>query len=1042
MPTEERKRCWALLACLLVFGAASLAWSQQPPATAQPALLTAGLLSQWEGRKVQRIDFTGVTAGRLTPLPEHLAQSAGTPLNREKLKQSLRQLYATGLYETVAVEGQAEQDGVALTFRGTPRSFVGTVDVEGAKGASMNSQLVSASQLASGARYTEARLNQAIAQMKSALSDNGYHQSTITFTLTQHPEEQLVDISFHVAGGPQARVGTVDVGGDPGMSAEDLRRQAHLKSGKTVDRETGNRALAGVLKHYQKQDRLEAEVKLESQQYSEQSRKTNFLFYASRGPVVKVLVQGAGISPERIKHVIPVFEEGAVDDDLLNEGNRRLRDYFQRQGYFDVHVEHEQQSTQVDELTILYKVSLGARRRVQRVSVTGNHYFNASTLKDLLSVHAADSLDRHGAYSQALVSADIAALQAVYQNNGFARVKVTAEAGAGELAGADSPPTANRKTAPLNIVYHILEGAQQRVNTVQMEGVEHGDATKLLAQLNTSAGQLLSPQNLTGDRDSLLTDYLSRGFDQASVEVRQQPDTNDENKVNVVFHITEGRQIFVRKVLLTGLHYTRPSTVAKAVTLHPGDPLDESALAETQRNFYEFALFSEVNTAIENASGEEQYKTVLLQASEARRWALTYGGGFEAQTGTPLNNCSNAIATNSACNPNGKTGISPRLLLDITRNNLLGRDQSASLRGTYGLLEQKVSLLFQNPHFEGNRNFGLTLSGGYANSQDVTTYVASKLEGGIRWTEHFNTPGSFLSNANTFVYEFDFRRVKVAEDTLQVYTSELTALSTAARVAGPGFTWIRDTRDSLLDAHSGTYTSFQDFLSQGMLGAQTQFNRLDLSNSNFLSFGRGRFVLARNTRYGQERTYGSGIDQLLPLPERLYSGGATSHRGFAINAAGPRDPVTGYPVGGAGTLVNSTELRLPPPTLPWLGSSVSLVLFHDMGNVFTNAGDAWASALRVRQPERENCKNTALPSTTTAWSSTGLKGSCSFNYFSHAPGLGLRYHTPVGPVRFDFSYNLNPPIYPAIQDYTNPSASPHVGQAPHFNFFFSLGQSF
>jgi outer membrane protein assembly factor BamA len=56
----------------------------------------------------------------------------------------------------------------------------------------------------------------------------------------------------------------------------------------------------------------------------------------------------------------------------------------------------------------------------------------------------------------------------------------------------------------------------------------------------------------------------------------------------------------------------------------------------------------------------------------------------------------------------------------------------------------------------------------------------------------------------------------------------------------------------------------------------------------------------------------------------------------------------------------------------------------------------------------------------------------------------LRYHTPVGPIRFDFSYNLNPPIYPVIYNYslTQPGLNPHVGEAPHFNFFFSLGQTF
>ena len=240
-----------------------------------------------------------------------------------------------------------------------------------------------------------------------------------------------------------------------------------------------------------------------------------------------------------------------------------------------------------------------------------------------------------------------------------------------------------------------------------------------------------------------------------------------------------------------------------------------------------------------------------------------------------------AIVGGVACNPNGKTGVSPRVLADITRNNLFGRDQSASLQATYGLLEQSIDLLYQIPHFEGNRNFGFTFSGGYANSLDVTTYVASRLEGGVRWTESFSDPGRIFSKANTFVYELNFRRVKVAASSLQVYPGEIQELSTATRVGGPAFTWIRDTRDSPMDAHRGTYTSFQEFLSAKSFGAQAEFNRIDLSNSSYYGFDKGRFVLARNTRYGQVRAFGSGSSELIPLPERLYAGGATSLRGFA-----------------------------------------------------------------------------------------------------------------------------------------------------------------
>lgn len=1010
---------------------------------------------QWSGLPVRQISFVGVPADRLTPPVGHLPVAEGKPLDPEDVKASLRQLFATGLYDDIEVQGMRVAGGVALAFVGQPRTFIGTVGVYGAVGATMNTQLSRASQLNPGTRLTQEKLNRALEQMRVTLAENGYHKPVIDPTLTPHPADQLVDISYHVTSGPPARVGTIAVTGDSGISLEEFRRYAHLRTGAHLDHDTTNHALDGVLKHYQSQGRLEADVKLESAQYDPAGNFMNFRFSANRGPVVKVLVDGAKLTADRVKRLIPVYEEGTVDEDLLNEGNRRLRDYYQRLGYFDVKVAHEQRASAEAEVNILFRVQLGARRRVEHVSVDGNRYFDTSTLIALLSVRAAGPLDRHGSYSQSLVAADVSALESVYQNNGFARVKVRPETSTPETVLADkgplspgSPPITGA-TAPLAVTYHIDEGQQVRVGSVKLEGNDHIEATKLTPLLNTIPGQLLSPQNLSGDRDTLLTAYLSRGFEQAGVEVSQMVEASDPAKVDVTFHVAEGEQIFVRKVQLTGLHYTRPGTVARAITIHSNDALDQTALLDSQRNLYNYALFNEVNTAIENPGGDESYKTVLLQLTEARRWTLTYGFGFEAQTGQPQNNCAGAIAGGVPCNPNGKTGLSPRVVIDITRNNVLGREQSASLQGTYGLLEQRIGLLYQIPHFEGARNFGISFAGGYANSQDVATYVASRLDSDVRLTQNFTAPGSFLSKANTFIYELDFRRVKVASDTLQVFPGEISELAAAARVSGPAFTWIRDTRDQPMDARRGTYTSFQEFLSIKGAGAQPEFNRIDVSNSSYYSFDKDKFVLARDTRYGQIRAFGSGSSELIPLPERLYAGGPTSLRGFPFNAAGPRDPETGFPIGGAGALINSTELRLPPPSLPWLGNTLSFVLFHDMGNVFTNASDAWISATRIHQPDRDACKvtNAVLtpkPVPTGPVTSTGRQGECGFNYFSHAPGIGLRYHTPVGPIRFDFSYNLNPPIYPVNIDYSKSPdyLNPYVGEAPHFNFVFSLGQAF
>jgi outer membrane protein assembly factor BamA len=1028
-------------------------------AAAVPPLPDENQVAQLQGQIVRHISFEGVAPERLASPESTLPQAVGAPLDREKVAATLRQLFATGLFATIEASAERVPDGVTLIFHGTPRMFIGIVTVDGAKGATVNTQLERAARLNAGTRFTDAKLSAALDVMRQVLVQNGYREPDIHHELRQHPQLQLIDIAFQVKSGPRSHIGAVEVTGDSGLTVEEFRHLGHLRAGAPVDRDTVNRALAGVLKYYRRQKRFEAEIKLESQ--DDADHKVNYHFTAVEGPVVKVVVEGASLDEPRVKRLVPIFEEGSVDDDLLNEGNRRLRDYFQSLGYFDVKVDHQTTNAQAAEVLIAYKVNLGNRRRVEKVTIEGNHYFDSATLEQLLSVHAATTLDHHGDYSQALVSADVAALGAVYRNNGFSSAKVTPE-----TSPRSAAPTSNAAEPALNpaaelvVIYHIVEGVQQRVGSLRFEGNNHIDATTLAALLNTEPGQLLSPKNLAGDRDTLATEYLSRGFDRVEIQVEEGNSPADPAKADVVFRITEGPEFFIGNVQFTGLHYTRPATIARAITLRPGDPLSQAELEETQRNLYEYALFNEINVAIENPNGEETHKTVLLQAAEARRWTFTYGGGFEVQTGTPVNGCRGlAIASGVACTPNGKTGISPRLVLALTRDNLFGREQLASIQGTYGLLEQKVDLIYQNPRFIAGRKFGLTFTGGYANSQDVTTYVASRLEAGFRLTQTFNRPGAGLSRANTFIYGFDFRRVKVAESSLEVFPDKafIDSLAAAVRVGGPSFTWLRDTRDNPVDARRGTYLSFQEFTSAAPFGAEAHFNRIDTSYSSYYGFDKNRFVVARNTRYGQERAFGTGSAELLPLPERLYAGGATSLRGFSVNAAGPRDPDTGFPIGGAGAFVNNLELRLPPPTLPYFGNSVSFVLFHDMGNVFNNSRDVWPSLIRIHQPDRDACKintppvenpnppyNLELPYPNGPTYSTGPTRSCSFNYFSHAPGMGLRYHTPVGPIRFDFSYNLNPPIYPVNVDYgqKQPFDNQHVGEAGHFNFFFSLGQSF
>jgi outer membrane protein assembly complex protein YaeT len=901
--------------------------------------------------------------------------------------------------------------------------------------------------------------------MKQTLADNGYFAGSVTVVTAKDDVGHQVNATFTVKTGPQARVGDVAVEGkDPGITVEEFRKRGHLncsylalkfrKSCRAkVGRETTNNALAGVRSYYQKKDRLEATVSMQKQTYDPPVQRLNYDFASEQGPVVKVVINGAKISNSRKKLLVPVFEEGAVDNDLLNEGSFNIRDYLQQQGYFNAAVAVKLLGGDTRNVTVEYDVTEGIRHKVTAVTLKGNKYFTSDLIEESLRVKKADAYERNGKYSTQLVNADVDSILALYRANGFSKAKVTSS-----VKDIDAVPgDKKRKIAQIQVTFNIDEGTQQKFGAVQFVGVDATRLKDIKGLINAQTGQPFSLITLSGDRDAVLSYYIAHGFDHAKVEIGQTVESADATRTDVSLNVEEGPQVFIDQVLVSGIVHTRPSVVQRQLTVHAGDPLDQAALLNTQRKLYNLALFNEVNAAVQNPTGDAPLKNVLVQLTEAKRWDVTYGFGFEAQTGTPAITTGQTRGTTAA--QNGQAGVSPRVSADVSRINLRGTQDSLTLHTTYGLLEEVATLSLNVPQLLGHRNFTGTISGGYSNVQNISTFASSTLQGDARVTEK-------VKKADNFIYDFQFRRVSVNPDSLEITPNLIPQLSEPVTVGGPGITYFHDTRDpSPLNANRGQYFSIQEFIANSKFGSGTDFNKVDVSQSTYYTFGKHKYVFARNTRVGFENSFGAnpnaaGPDQIgvastacsgtlletnatclaVPLPERLFAGGATSHRGFGINDAGPRDLTTGYPVGGTGAVVNTFELRLPPPTLPLVGDSISFVIFHDMGNAFQYAGDMFKSIKNYHQPNQQTCRDLADPLAAAGGVASNAVGTCNFNYYSHAVGLGLRYGTPVGPIRVDFSWNLNPPIYPVFNDYTG--AAPYVGQASHFNFFFSIGQSF
>ncbi len=1022
-----------------------------PPVAAVP---TEETLRGWAGLTIREIHFKGVPRAALEPLPQRLAQQPNTPLDPVKMRESLRRLYATGLYSSIAVDGEWQGNAVVLIFRGQPTLFIGRVSVTGVKSRELQMQLSYSTQLRPGTPFAQEKVNRAAGLLEQALEDNGYYQGKVTPHSFVDKTNAEMNIDMEVKTGPQARVGEVMVQGDSGLTISAFRKKAKLKAGSKVTPDTVSRALNNLRKYYQKQQRLEADVSLASKKYQPPAHRLNYEFNDQRGPVVKVAVVGARLSKGQIRNLVPIYAEGTLDEDLLNEGGRRIRDYFQREGFFEVKVAHTR--TDQDHVTqITYQVKLGPVDRIKSVSVAGNRYFGNWLIEERLGVQSASFFMRHGVYSQALQEADVDAITALYESNGFTHVQVTPELRQLSVTHGERN---------LAVLYRIKEGAQQKVGTLKVEGVTRQRLAEIQPKLNLTSGQPYSGASLVTDRNIILGYFLNHGYDHAQVTLQQKPSKTNSNLIDVTVHVVPGEQIFIRNVLISGLHYTRPSTVRRDILVKPGEPLDQATLLATQRRLYNLTLFNQVNAAVEDPGGDVPRKNVLIQFDEARRWDIDYGAGFQAQTGTPATNCPTPQSLvrlglpNFACNPNGRFGVSGLVELNISRINLFGRNQSLGFRGDYGTLEQEFTADYSAPDFLDHPSLAFSVSAGYINAMNVITFASSTSEGDLRLTQRPNP-------VDTLIYQLTYRRVAVDPNIIQVSPTptQLNNLLTAPiRVGGPELTWIHDTRrPEPLDARAGVYNSIQAFVTDNyFMSSQSNFAHFDWTNSTYYTLGkRKNLVLARNTRFGMERAFGTNRYEFIPLPERLYAGGPESLRGFPLNSAGPRDAETGFPIGGAGVFVNQTELRFPHPDLPYFGRALGFVLFEDMGNVFNNSSEIWPSLLRVRQPHTDTCTapqylTAAAQSAYSRSSSTNPTGTCSFDDFSQTVGTGVRYHTPIGPIRVDMGYNLNPPVYPVIVGYGSTSTTttnvcennslspPCVGRAGHFNFFFSIGQAF
>ena len=994
-------RPWAALLLLagIGLGCVAVAVAQAQTAPSPPA--------QLDGRRVVAIRIVDQSGEVLDENASGLPLRLNQPFTLDVERESLRQLYRTGRYADIVAQVTNRPEGLQLDFVVRRNFFINAVRVNGLHEPPSDAVAISSMRLGLGEPFRESDMAAALDRLKSALEDEGLYQAKLTYHLVPHPQTQQMDMIVNVVPGERAAVGTVNLINESPFSDAEIRDHLKLKPKTRVTSEALERSVENGRKWLIGRGYLGARVSVVRGAYESDTNQVALQASVFAQLRVRVQVLGAKISASTLRSLLPIYEEGAVDEDLLQEGRRNLRDYLQRQGYFDAEVnyttsedpaEGQQGSTEV----ITYRVELGSHHRLIGVAFSGNHYFRDDLLRGRIRIQPA-AFASPGRFSSGQLSSDVASLIELYQSNGFRQVQVS----------SDLMDNYHGHSGDLFVTFRIQEGLQTRIAKLTLEGNHALSNDELSKVIGSTAGQPYSDLNVAGDRDNVLALYYDQGFPNAQfrASVGNLPVQAGEGpRVNLTYQIEEGPQIRVAQVLVGGYEHTHPSVIVREIQLHSGGPLSESAVVETQRRLYNLGIFSRVAIAPQNPEGSDTSKTIDVLVDEARRYTIGYGLGLEAQR---LGTASNGPVAEPLY-------FSPRGTVEFSKLNLTGRADSLSFKARASTLQGRALLTYGSSNHFLLPTLSFQLTGTYLKARDVQTFTSTREEGSAQLTDR-------RSPFTTLLYRFVYRRVQATD--LQVAPEEIPLFSAPTRVSFFSFTWVRDRRDNAADPTAGSFNTFDVDLASTAISSAASFLRATYQNSTYTHLG-SRLVFARSTRIGTEKSFAGSTESDIPLPERFFAGGGTTLRGFGLNQAGPRDPVTGFPVGGLGMVIFNQQLQFPM-RLPLIGSRASGGFFYDAGNVFSSLSKF---TLRTAPPQ----------ATLNPAQATVCLTNCTneLNYFSHTVGFEIRYHTPVGPVSIDLAYQLNPANFVVPVNTAAPNGPVTISRLPAFQFFVNLGSTF
>jgi outer membrane protein insertion porin family len=695
------------------------------------------------------------------------------------------------------------------------------------------------------------------------------------------------------------------------------------------------------------------------------------------------------IEDDKLHEAVELKPNSILSVPAVRRSVQKIKDAYSEKGYFLADVTYEVKPQRENEVIVAFKIVEHQPVTVRRVTFIGNDHVADSELRGQMETGASSilSFGSGGSYRQDIFERDVLMLSALYYDKGYLTV---------QIGTPRVMLTPDREGIDITVAIH--EGPRFKIRQLRVyerdaDGKEIepiGGRKALRELLSAHSGDFFNRAALIKDLQAVRTLYRDAGYANVEAEPETELDPAHE-EVDIVVPIRRGPLVHIERIEIKGNTKTRDGVIRREIELQEGQLFSETRLENSKRRITALGYFERVDVSTEQGSSPGQMN-INFEVGEKPTGTFQVGAGFSS--------IEQFIAT-----------------AQVQQANLFGNGQALALQAQVSTLRQLVTVRFFEPYFLGSdwnssvelydtvfvfpnfarRSVGGSVTFGYALIQP---WLRLSVTGTTEWDSvDTGSTSTFFGAAPGFVSTF--QRLPLAN------------LFNSGRVISlrPMLTY--DTRDNRLFPTSGLFLQASTEFASDIIGSEFNYLRHRLTARFYYPLGGGNgmpgsgFVLKLNTEAGLITSPdAAGV----PLFQRYFLGGILDVRGFTLRSIGTRLPLTStldpnsppIPNGAniGGNLEAYENLELEFPIIDKVGIR---------GVVFFDAGNAW-------NLEDQFCKTTPAPQFDRVVSPC-FSTPDSLALLRTSTGFGIRWFSPLGPLRFEWGFPLAPLPYEQHSDF-------------------------